>query len=171
MEVMVVSAKCTVVTAQLGRACLAHQSGDLYPASFGIKRISSSISGITSLGKSGRTFGRWGFGKDQRTSSLERNEEQSWTLWLCKSDVGVWCFVCSCGGENLVDGILQVDTHVQKQRGLLAFCLCRIVDKMSTLCFQKCLGIEDVYHSLKKCHFWLIQAALDGKLSLLWGLS
>lgn len=86
MEVMVVSAKCTVVTTQLGRACLAHQSGDLYPASFGIKRISSSVSGITSLGKSGRTLGDWDLGK---ISSLKRNEEQNWTLQLCKSDVGV----------------------------------------------------------------------------------
>lgn len=37
MEVTVISAKTAVVTAQLGRVCVAHQSEDLYPASFSIR--------------------------------------------------------------------------------------------------------------------------------------
>ena len=54
---MIVVAKSAIVKAQLGRFCLAHQSADLYPASFGIKGISSNIFGITSLENLGEHWG------------------------------------------------------------------------------------------------------------------
>lgn len=57
MEVMIVVAKSAIVEAQLGRFCLAHQSTDLYPASFGIKGISSNIFGITGLENLGELWG------------------------------------------------------------------------------------------------------------------
>lgn len=64
MEVKIVFAKSAIVRAQLGRVCFAHQSADLYPASFGIKGTCSNIFRIISSGKSWRTFGGLEFKKE-----------------------------------------------------------------------------------------------------------